>query len=228
MLNSARFGIRVKSVVRSLLVAFLVAPLFLSAIHAAAQVTATAPVTEMTQYTNRWDFFGGLQYSHFNPSAGRSFPANNLLGWNGTATAYFRPLWGIQGSFRGLYGTVDVPANQYGITNPKMSETLFLFGPTFRFRRRENSSLGAHVLIGAAYGVFDKDFPQGVQPIQVGMYNTKLAFGSAIGMSYDYNLSPRLSVRVIADWQPTRYGYTVQNEFAGSVGVVYRIGSLHK
>jgi hypothetical protein len=197
-------------------------------VYADAQVTATAPVSELTQYTNRWDIYGGVQYSHFNPSAGRSFPANNLLGYNATLTAYFRPLWGIEGGTRGLYGTINAPANQYGIVNPKMSENLFLFGPTFRLRRRENYAFGMHGLVGAAYGSFDKDFPQGVMPNLIGVYNNKLAFAGVIGAWADYNLSSRLSVRLITDWQPTRYGYTIQNEFAGSIGVAYKFGSLRK
>ena len=220
-----------KAVFRSLFAALLAAPFFLSPSHADAQVTATAPAGELLQYSNRWDFYGGFQYSHFNPSPAKSFPANNLFGWNGSATVYFRPLWGIEGSFRGLYGTIDVPVNQYGITNPRMSENLFLFGPTFRLLRRENYAAGVHVLIGAAYGNFDRDLPPGISPNQIDVYNDKLAFGSAVGAFIDYNLtsfSPHLAVRGIADWQPTHYGYTTQNEFAGSVGVVYRFGSLHK
>ena len=228
MLNSVRFGIRVKSVVRFVLTALFVAPLFLPIVHAHAQVTATAPVGEPPQYTNRLDLYGGAQYSHFNPSAARSFPASNLLGWNGTATVYFRPVWGIEASVRGLYGTIDAPPNQYGITSPKMSEYLWLFGPTFRVFRRETYAAGFHTLIGAAYGSFDKDFPQGVSPNQIGVYNNKLAFGAAAGAFGEYYLSPKLAVRVIADWQPTHYGYTWQNEFAGSVGIVYKMGSLHK
>lgn len=217
-----------KSVVRSLRAALLAVPFFLSIVHADAQVTATAPVTELPQYSNRWDIYGGVQYSHFNPSAAKNFPATNLLGWNGTATIYLRPLWGIEAGARGLYGTINVPPNQYGITNPRMSQNLFLFGPTFRILRRQNYAVGLHATIGAAYGSFDKDFPPGVSPNQVGVYNNKLAFGAALGGWYDYNLSPRLSVRVIADFQPTHYGYSTQREFAASGGIVYKMGSLHK
>jgi hypothetical protein len=223
-----RFSIRVKAVVRPLCAVLFALPLLLSAAYTHAQVTATAPISEFPQYLERWDVFGGLQYSHFNPSAARSFPANNLLGWNGTATVFFRPIWGIEASARGLYGTIDTPQNAFGITNPKMSENLFLFGPTFRLRRRENYAVGLHALIGAAYGSFDKDFPPGISPNQIGVYNNKLAFGMAWGVWYDYNLSSKLSVRLIGDYQPTRYGYTTQNEFAGAVGVVYKMGSLHK
>jgi hypothetical protein len=218
----------VKAVVRCLSVVLLIVPFIWSLASAGAQVTATAPIGELPQYTDRWDLFGGVQYSHFNPSAGRNFPSNSLLGWNGTATINFRPFWGIEAGARGLYGTMNPPTNEFGIVNPKMSENLFLFGPNFRLRRRENYAVGVHLLIGAAYGSFDKDFPPGVSPNQIGVYNNKLAFGAAFGAFYDYHISPRLSARVIADWQPTRYGYTTQNEFAGAVGVVYKIGSLHK
>jgi hypothetical protein len=218
----------VKAVVRFLGVVLSVSAFSFSAASALAQVTATAPISPDAQYDNRWDIYGGAQYSHFNPSPGRNVPAVNLLGWTGSAIAYLRPAWGIEASVRGLYGTMDLPANQYNITSPKMSEHLFLFGPNFRFRRRQNYAAGMHILVGGAYGSFDADFPSGVQPILVGVYNNKLAFGAAVGGWYDYNLSPRLAVRAIGDWQPTRYGYAEQNEFAGSVGIVYKLGSLHK
>jgi hypothetical protein len=218
----------VKAVVRFFGAVLFVSAFSLSAASAFAQVTATAPVTEDSAYTNRWEVYGGAQYSHFNPSPGRNVPAINLLGWTGSGTVYFRPAWGLEASVRGLYGTMDLPTNQYNITNPKMSEHLVLFGPSFRLRRRVNYAVGMHVLVGAAYGSFDTDFPAGVQPNLVGVYNNKLAFGAAVGAYYDHNLSPRLSVRAVADWQPTRYGYTVQNEFAGSVGIVYKLGSLRK
>lgn len=193
-----------------------------------AQVTATAPEAEAPQYAQQWDFYGGAQYSHFNPSPGRGVHAINLLGWNGSATAWFRPLWGIEASARGLYGNMDIPPNTYKVpANPAMSEHLFLFGPSFRFERKPKFAVGMHTLIGAAYGVFDSGFPPGVTPQQVGIYNNKLAFGMAIGPYVDYNVGPRWSVRIVSDWQPTKYGFPFQNEFAGSVGIVYKVGSLH-
>jgi hypothetical protein len=218
----------VKAVVRSFCAALFAFAISLPVVSASAQITATPPIAEAAQYTNRWDIYGGAQYSHFNPSPGRNVSAINLLGWNGSVTAYFRPVWGIESSVRGLYGTINIPQNQYGVTSSKMSEHLFLFGPTFRLYRRPNYAAALHVLIGGAYGSFDSGFPSGVQPNLVGIYNNKLAFGSAVGASGDYNLTPRLAVRVVADWQETHYGYTLQNEFAGSVGIVYKLGSLQK
>jgi hypothetical protein len=194
-----------------------------------AQVTATAPEAGAPEYTQRWDVYGGAQYMHFNPGTGRGngVAAVNLLGWNGSATAWFRQSWGIEGSARGAYGNLVIPANPYGIAaNPPMSEHLFLFGPSFRLYRATHATWGAHFLIGAAYGDFDSGFPAGIQPQSVNIYNDKLAFGYAIGSFADYNLGSRWSVRFIGDWQPTHYGFSQQNEFAGSVGLVYKMGSL--
>ena len=65
-----------------------------------------------------------------------------------------------------------------------------------------------------------------MQPNAVGLYSNQLAYSMTLGASYDYNLSPRLSVRVITDFQPTYYGANAQEAFAGSVGVVYKLGTL--
>lgn len=193
-----------------------------------AQVTATAPETEAPQYTERLDLYGGAQYSHFNPSPGREIHAINLLGWNGSATLWFRPLLGVEATARGLNGNMVIPANTYGIpSSAAMSEKLFLFGPSFRLIRHPHYALGLHGLVGAAYGVFDSDFPPGIAPQTVDIYNNKLALGLAVGGFADCNLSSRLAVRFISDWQPSHYGFPWQNEYAGSIGIVYKLGSLH-
>jgi hypothetical protein len=194
-----------------------------------AQVTATAPEEENPQYAQRWDFYGGAQYAHFNPSPGRGVEAINLLGWQGDATAWMRMHWGIEANARGEYGNLVVPSNAYGVpASPPMSEHLFLFGPNVRILMHPRYTFGMHALIGAAYGKFSDGFPSGVMPQTLGIYNDKLALGVAVGPSVDYNLGPRLSVRLIPDWQPTNYGFPWQNEFAGSVGIVYKIGRLGK
>jgi len=190
-----------------------------------AQVVATAPEGEAPQNVQRWDFYGGAEYSHFNPSPGRGVQAINLLGWNGTATVWVGSVVGFEGSARGLYGTLVVPTNNEGIpANPQMSEHLFLFGPNFRILRHNHYTVGMHSLIGAAYGQFSQGFPHGTMPQDVGIYNDKLAMGFGIGPWVDYNLGHQFSVRLISDWQPTHYGFTWQSEFAGSVGIVYKFG----
>ncbi len=192
-----------------------------------AQVQATAPVTTLAPYQQRWDIYGGYSYAHFNPGPGRGVQAINLTGWNGDATVWFKQLFGLEFSARGYYGTIIVPPNAYNVTKSDMSEHLFLVGPNFRFIRHENYAAGFHALIGAADGAFDKGFKNsGAQPYQVGIYNNKVAFGAGIGMWADYNLNPRWAVRITTDWQPTHYGFETQNEFSGTAGIVYKFGYL--
>lgn len=190
-----------------------------------AQVTATAPEEQTPQYAERLDVYGGAQYSHFNPSPGRGVHAINLLGWQADGTVWMRTHFGLEVNARGEYGTMDIPTNALAVppTAP-MSEHLFLFGPNLRLSMHPRFALSMHALIGAAYGKFSTDFPHGVVPQDVGIYNDKLALGLAVGPSLDYNLGPKLSVRLVPDWQPTNYGFPWQNEFAGSVGIVYKLG----
>lgn len=220
------------SAFRTLRVALAIgALLFASSTALRAQVTAAAPATVLPQYSEQWDIYGGAAYAHFNPGegAGSQVHANNLLGWNGSATFWLRPIWGLEASARGFYGNMSLPVNNVGVpTNAHMSEHLFLFGPNFRLYHTERYAAAFHVLIGAAYGSFDSSFPKGITPQVLGVYNNKLAFGTAIGISGDYNLTPKWAVRGIADWQPTHYGFSTQNEFAGSVGIVYKFGHLRK
>ena len=191
-----------------------------------AQVTATAPEAGAPQYAHRWDFYGGAEYSHFNPSNARKVEAINLLGWNGSATVWLGNAVGFEGSARGLYGNLVVPPNNEGIpANPPMSEHLFLFGPNFRFLRHPRYTVGMHTLLGAAYGKFSSGFPHGTVPQDVQIYNDKLALGLGIGAWADYNVGSQWGVRFISDWQPTHYGFLFQNEFAGSVGIVYKFGA---
>lgn len=198
---------------------------FIAQVPLHAQVTATAPDEEMPQYGQRWDFSAGAQYAHFNPSPGRGVHAINLLGWQGDATVWMRTHFGIEASVRGEYGTMDIPTNSFGVPpTAAMSEHLVLFGPNVRLMMRPRFSLSMHALLGAAYGKFSTDFPHGVVPQSIGIYNDKLALGLGVGPSVDYNLSPKLSVRLTPDWQPTHYGFPWQNEFAGSVGIVYKMG----
>lgn len=219
---------RVKAVMSRLLALGIFGALLGSqALH--AQVTATAPQAEPAQYSQRWDFFGGAMYSHFNPSPSVQEHAINLLGGQGSATLWLHPSWGIEASVRRLSGDMSILPNSYNVpANAPMSEDLFLVGPSVRFYRAPRISLGMHYLIGAAYGDFSSGFPSGVQPQTLAIYNDKLALGAAIGGLADYNVTPRWGVRFIADWQPTHYGFIWQNEFAGSVGLVYKFGSLHQ
>lgn len=192
-----------------------------------AQVTATAPAVAGADSPERFDIYGGAAYSHFNPGYAHHVQAINLLGWDGSVTGWFRNAYGLEATARGVYGQFTIPPNSYAVTGKSnMSEHIFLFGPSFRMLRAEKYTAGMHVLIGGAYGSFDKGYAgSGVQPFATGVYNNQLAFAAAVGGWADYHLTPKFAVRAVADYQPTRYGGTMQNEFLGTVGIVYKIGT---
>ncbi len=200
-----------------------------------AQVTATAPAVAGTTENQRFDIVGGAAYSHFNPGYAHQVQALNLLGWEGSATGWLSSVFGVEATARGLYGTYNLPANPYSVapinlpaTSP-MSEYLFLFGPSLRLLQRDKYTAGAHVLVGGAYGTFDKGYSgSGIQPAQIGVYNTQLATAYAVGGWADYKVDSQFAVRFTGDYQPTRYSGIGQNEFFGAVGIVYKIGRRGK
>ncbi len=200
-----------------------------------AQITATAPAVAGATENQRFDIVGGAAYSHFNPGYAHQVRALNLLGWEGSATGWFGHVFGVEGTVRGVYGTYNLPANPYSAaptnlpaTSP-MSEYLFLFGPSLRLLQTDKYTAGMHVLGGGTYGTFDKGYSgSGIQPAQIGVYNTQLATAYAIGGWADYKVDPRFAIRFTADYQPTRYSGIGQNEFFGAVGIVYKIGRRGK
>jgi hypothetical protein len=222
--------IRVK-IRRLLLAALAAAVLAVPVCSLHAQVTATAAPDDNTTppYSYRWDVFAGAQYTHFNPSPGDQIHAINTTGWTAGATAWLKPAIGLEALTRNTYGTIIPPVNGDGITSYPTSQHLFLFGPTVRMIRRQRFDAGMHLDIGAAYGIFD-DFhsnPNHIMPINLDIYNDKLAFAVSVGGFTDYNIRPHWAVRLVTDWQPTHYGYSRQDEFAGSLGIVYKWGHIH-
>ena len=200
-----------------------------TALH--AQVTANAPAAPISETEDqRVDILGGAAYSHFNPGYAHQVQATNLLGWQGAVTGWFSPLFGIEGSIRGLYGNYTLPAEvsefpSITATTSPLSEYLFLFGPSFRLYQSPHYTAGFHVLGGGANGTFDKAFQgTGVQPFQVGVYNTQLTWVVAVGGWADYKVTSRFALRFTADYQPTHYAKQGQNEFFGGVGIVYKLG----
>ena len=190
------------------------------------QVAApAAPVAaNAADYNNRYDLYGGFAYAHFNGVG--NVRATGLYGFNGQATAWVKPVFGLAASLRGDYGHYPATPNSYGVSNPAISQYVFVFGPDFRLWRTPRHALGLHALVGGAYGKFDSQL-NGAPPNSVGLFVNQLALAEAIGGSFDFNLSPKLSVRVVTDFAPTHYGTGQQQEFQGSVGFVYKMGSLH-
>lgn len=209
---------------RSFFATLAAAAIVFSAVSLQAQIVATAPVTVAPAYNNHYDVFGGFDYSHFNPARGSQIRAINMYGFNGTLTDWIKPSFGLEFTTRHVFGTIIPPINGYGIKDYKGSQHFYMLGAAARFKRTPKYDFGMHLDLGAVYGIFDKGYPAGVQPIDIGIYNSQAAVAMAIGAFYDYNIKPHWAVRIYTDWEPSFYGKTHQDEFAGSMGLVYKFG----
>lgn len=195
-------------------------------------------------YNHRWDIYAGAAYTNF--LAGPALiQRSNMGGWEAAATYWLNWHWGIQGNARMYIGTSGVYPNSGGgqynptcppfssvclqnptITGPRIMQYYFMGGPTYRVFRRAKASGTFHALFGNAWGIFDAANLNGVNPQTIGLFATQWTFSSAIGGTFDYNYSPRIAFRAEPDLMITRYGGTAQQNFAFSVGPIFRLGHL--
>jgi hypothetical protein len=178
-------------------------------------------------YRNKYDIYGGLASSHFN--AGPALiPGANLGGFDVQGTMWLGARLGVTANVRGYYGTTGVVPNAYGIRGPFIMEHLFMGGPSYRGPKNEHAALTFHALVGGSYGIFDSAIDQGLTGPNLGLFSNGVTLATALGGSLDLNRSPRYSVRISPDYLLTRFGGISQNEFAISVGVLYRFSKMRK
>ena len=176
-------------------------------------------------YRNKYDLYGGLASSHFN--AGPALIAGaNLGGFDIQGTLWLRMRLGATANVRGYYGTTGVVPNPYGIHGPFIYEHLFMAGPSIRGPKNEHAALTFHALVGGSYGVFNSAVDQGLTGPNLGLFNNGVVLATAVGGSLDLNRSPKFSLRLSPDYLLTRFGGVSQNEFAISIGVLYRLRKM--
>jgi hypothetical protein len=176
-------------------------------------------------YRNKYDIYGGFASSHFN--AGPALiPGANLGGFDIQGTMWLKMRLGATANVRGYYGTTGVIPNSFGIHGPFVMEHLFMAGPSIRGPKNEHAALTFHALVGGSYGVFDSAVDNGATPASLGLFNNGVTLATAVGGSLDLNRSPRWSLRISPDYLLTRFGGVSQNEFAISVGVLYRFRKM--
>ncbi len=196
--------------------------------QAQAQSTTPQPIAPNNalagvRYDYRWEIYGGFAYSHFNAGP-NLLQGANLGGFDVQAARFFNQRWAAAANVRGYYGTSGVVPNPYNIKGPFVSEHMFLVGPEYRGPSNEHASVTLHALVGGAYGNFEHDI-NNVPPAALGLFSNQLTFGGAFGGSVDLNRSPRLVFRISPDATLTSFGSGgVQEQFAISVGIVYRMG----
>jgi hypothetical protein len=176
-------------------------------------------------YRNKYDIYGGFASSHFN-SGPALIAGANLGGFDIQGTLWFGMRLGATANVRGYYGTTGVLPNPYNIHGPFIMEHQFMGGPSIRGPKNEHAALTFHALVGGSYGVFNSAINTGLTGPDLGLFSNGFALATAVGGSLDLNRSPKFSLRISPDYLLTRFGGVSQNEFAISVGVLYRLSKM--
>ncbi|MGA8528647.1 MAG: hypothetical protein WB622_02965 [Acidobacteriaceae bacterium] len=196
------------------------------------QLPPPAPLAGV-RYDRPWEIYGGVAYSHFDAGP-NLLQGANLGGFDARAIREFNSRWGAGVNVRGYYGTsgttpncgacVGSGPNAGPIEGPFVSEHMFLAGPEFRALSNEHAAMMLHAFVGGAYGDFTKGL-DGVPPQNVGFFPDEWSWAGAFGGSIDLNRSPRLVFRIAPDATLVNFsGVQVKEQFALSVGLVYRMG----
>jgi hypothetical protein len=158
------------------------------------------------QEGSRIDVFGGYSFMRFDSKPLGFAGASYLSGWNAEASGNINLKWAVTLDASGHYG------NELTIYH-------FLIGPQYSFRR-DRSRFFVHGLFGKAHDHVDITSLSLTDFTSVGR-----AFGG--GGGFDYDWSPRLSIRVFqADYLRTDTFKTAQNNYRVSAGVVFHFGHI--
>jgi len=187
----------------------------------------------LVRYDNRYDITVSMAYDHI--KAGPNLlQGANLGGLNFEASYWLTKHWGLEGTGRAYVGTSGAAPNAVNIDGPFVAQYLFAAGPEWLGPHNKHGDLIAHVLVGGAYGDFQKDLrsPTPVDPDPVataGFYNNQVALAVIMGGHFDLNRSEHWVFRLTPDAVLTDYGinYGAKNKqidinAAFSVGVEYK------
>jgi hypothetical protein len=192
-------------------------------------------------YAHLYDAYFGMGYLRFVPGPG--YPASGSAphgpgleraheyAWNVGLTRYYSERMGVTVDGRGYYGTAYVgiqpnnPNRVQGITNPAISQYAVLIGPTYRFYLQPRYSISGRVLGGFTQGNFSGDTNHSTTlSTDLGLWPDGDTFAASASIPVEYNLTPRVGLRVAPEFYLTGFGSTEQKSLGFTIGLVYRLG----
>jgi len=196
-------------------------------------------------YSHRYEAYTGMAVQRFEPGPGPCSKANLCTGsspnamlehaweyaWNVGYTRYQseRLGWNLDG--RGYYGTAyvglqtDVINPVQGITNPAISQYALMVGPTYRFYLQPKFSVAVRGLAGFEKGNFSGDTNHSVATAtQLGLWKDGYTFAASPAIPFEYNLSPKIGLRVAPEYYFSGFGSNLQHSRAFTLSFVYRFG----
>jgi hypothetical protein len=187
-------------------------------------------------YDHRYDVYVGGGYLRFQPGPGApasvEFPTRtalqrvNLYSWDAGVTRYRDERLGITVEGRGYYGSPylypEITTNS-GITKPAISTYSALAGPTYRFYLQPKYSVAGRVMGGFSHGNFSGDLGTHT-PESVGLYSDGNTFAINASVIGEYNITPKVALRVAPEYFGTGFGSSMQNSLGFNAGIVCRFG----
>jgi hypothetical protein len=185
-------------------------------IGATGKLAAAAPVT----YDNRYEVYAGVNFQ--NDQAGQTLPKRiNLGGVEVLGTYWVTHRWGAALNFRGEAGTGPVFPNPY-TTRPLVVLYEGMAGVEYKGPKSQRAAMIFHAYGGVVHG----DFTETPLPVgeNVGLYTNRTKPMGAAGVSFDYNETKNLAIRLSPDLILEHLGTETREFFAISGGVMYRFG----
>ena len=177
-------------------------------------------------YAHRYEVYFGMGYLRFEP--GKTLERAHEYAWDTGVTRYLSDRLGITADARGYFGSAYVYDNvvtNSAITNAEVSQYLFMAGPTYRFYALPKFSVSARVMGGMAYGHFSGDTSGNTQlSTALGLWPDSTVFAGSAAVICEYNLTPRVGVRVTPEFNPTGFGSSFQKSLGFSGSIAYRFG----
>ena len=179
-------------------------------------------------FDHRYEAYAGMGYLRFTP--GSKLERAHEYAWNVAMTRYFDERLGVTVDGRGYYATAYVgsPTNisNNQITNPAISEYAALAGPTYRFYLQPRLSVSGRVLGGFIHGNFSGDLGTNYhgKSALFGLWPDGNTFAVSASIPVEYNVTPRVSVRVAPENFLTNFGSTQQNTLGFTTGIALRFG----
>jgi hypothetical protein len=172
-------------------------------------------------YDHLYEAFVGIGYSRF--IAGPGLQRVTMYAWDAGLTRYFDRRLGVTVDGRGYYGTPFVGLNQYGLTRPAISLYSVMGGPSYRFYLQPKYSISGRVLGGYTQGNFSGD-TNGLGGTSLGLYQDGATFGASGAVIGEYNVTPRVGLRLAPEYFLTGFGSKLQASRGFTAGLAFRLG----
>lgn len=192
-------------------------------------------------YDHLYEVYGGMGYLRFVPGAGTPATTDPTVShgpmleraheyaWNIGVTRYFNERTGVTLDGRGYYATAYVggPNNVTNntITNAAISEYALLGGPTYRFYMQPKYSVSGRVMAGFMRGNFSGDTNHNETiAADLGLWPDSYTYAASASIPVEYNMSPRVSMRVVPEYFLSGFGSSMQNSLGFTIGIGVRFG----